>query len=508
MATYRAPSVVTPSMAQLEDIAKKQGLSITPEDLAQYREVMAGFLQGYNRLDDLAEPTLPVKYPRTPGYRPPPEENPYNAWYYKTDIKGAGSGPLAGKTIAIKDNVAVAGVPMMNGSKLVEGYIPEFDATIVTRILDAGGCIKGKAVAGNMCIGGSSSVTANGPVLNPVDKTRDASGSSSGSAALVAAEEVDMAIGGDQGGSIRVPAAWCGIVGLKPTWGLVPYTGACVLEPSVDHLGPMTRTVQGCAELLQVIAGYDDGLDSRQPRGFTVPNYAEQMAKGVKGLKVGLLQEGFESCEADVVEMVKAGANKLESVGALIEDVSVPCHKDGEVIYVAGVITGTYQTMLRNATCPVGLKGFHPTSMIDHIAKSVSTVANDMSSPLKLISMLGAYIDENYNTRHYAKSQNLVRTLCAGYDQALAKYDVLILPTVRFKAPVLQAADIPLGAYLFTSLNMFSNTSPFNSTGHPALSINAGTSEGLPVGMMIVGKQFDEGTVLRVARAFEGVRDS
>src|SRR5262249_29734589 len=181
-----------------------------------------GSIQSYARLDEMVEPTLPVKYPRTPGYRPSEAENPLNAWYWKTDIKGASGGLLAGERVAIKDNICVAGVPMMNGSRVLEGYVPEIDATVVTRILDAGGVIAGKAACEDLCFSAGSHTCVTGPIRNPYSPDHSAGGSSGGSAALVASGEVAMTLGGDQGGSIRPPSCWCGVYGLKPTRGLGP----------------------------------------------------------------------------------------------------------------------------------------------------------------------------------------------------------------------------------------------------------------------------------------------
>jgi len=178
---------------------------------------MAGSIASYNRLDQLPEPKLPVKYPRTPGYRPGPAENPFNAWYWKTEIAGASNGILAGKKVAVKDNICVAGVPMMNGSRWLEGYVPDVDATVVTRVLDNGGEVAGKAACEDLCFSAGSHTCATGPIRNPHNPEYSTGGSSGGSAALVAAGEVEMALGGDQGGSIRTPSAWCGVYGLKPT---------------------------------------------------------------------------------------------------------------------------------------------------------------------------------------------------------------------------------------------------------------------------------------------------
>ena len=223
-------------------------------------------------------------------------------------MKGAPAGKLAGKTVVLKDNVCLAGVPMMNGASTLEGYMPDIDATIVTRILDAGGTIVGKAHCEYFCFSGGSHTNASGPVHNPRKMGYSAGGSSSGSAALLGAGEVDMAIGGDQGGSIRIPAAYCGVYGMKPTHGLVPYTGIMPIEITLDHTGPMTRNVADNALLLEVLAG-EDGLDPRQYAPKVAP-YTKSLDGGVKDLKIGVVKEGFglPNSERDVDAKVKQAA--------------------------------------------------------------------------------------------------------------------------------------------------------------------------------------------------------
>src|SRR5438093_4994444 len=296
-----------PTIAQLRQIAQTYGMHLTDADLESFTGLMSAVLESYRRINQLTEPALTVRYPRSGGYRPTAEENPLNAWYQQCFIKGASSGILAGKRIAIKDNVCVAGVPMMNGSSVLEGYVPEFDATIVTRILDAGGEIVGKAVCEHLCFSGGSHTSDTGPVYNPHDHTRSAGGSSSGSAALVVAGECDMAIGGDQGGSIRIPSCWCGAYGLKPTYGLVPYTGIFPVELTLDHTGPIASTTADGALLLEVIDG-EDGLDPRQ-KDVKVEDYTRALSNDVEGVRIGILTEGFGwsgLSEQDVDEMVEA----------------------------------------------------------------------------------------------------------------------------------------------------------------------------------------------------------
>jgi dihydropteroate synthase len=219
-------SVTRPSIAELRRIADSYGFDLSDTELEDLRAVGDGTLASYARLDQMQAPTLPVKYPRDSGWEPTPEENPHNAWAWRCSVKGAASGKLKGRTIALKDNISLAGIPLRNGSAVMAGFIPNEDATVVTRILDAGGEITGKAVCENFCFSGGSHTCDGNPVLNPAKHAFTSGGSSSGSGAVVAGGEVDMALGGDQGGSIRIPSSWCGIVGLKPTHGLVPYTGA------------------------------------------------------------------------------------------------------------------------------------------------------------------------------------------------------------------------------------------------------------------------------------------
>src|ERR1700726_1299055 len=290
-------AVRRPTLDQLRRVAEDLGMTMGDEELKSYDALMQGNYAAYDIIDAMPDYVPAVKYPRTPGYRPEGEENKYNAWYVKTTIKGAPSGKLAGKTIAVKDNVSLAGVPMMNGASTLEGYIPDTDATIVTRILDAGGTIVGKTHCEYFCISGGSHTNATGPVHNPHKMGYSAGGSSSGSGVVVALGEVDMAIGGDQGGSIRMPSSFCGTYGMKPTHGLVPYTGIMPIEIYVDHTGPITASVADNALLLEVLAG-PDGYDPRQ-YDVKVHPYASMLDGGVRGMRIGIVNEGFQQANAE-----------------------------------------------------------------------------------------------------------------------------------------------------------------------------------------------------------------
>jgi amidase len=218
--------IIAPTEDGVRELGYELGIDMSDEDVGFFHELLGdGLHAAYGPLDAENDYLPEVKYPRTPGYQPGPAEDPLGAWYYKTNIKGAPRGKLKGKRVALKDNVCLAGVPMMCGASTMEGYVPDIDATIVTRILDAGGEIAGKTNCEYFCFSGSSHTNAIADTHNPYQRGITAGGSSSGSAAAVASGDVEMAIGGDQAGSIRNPASFCGLYGMKATWGLVPYSG-------------------------------------------------------------------------------------------------------------------------------------------------------------------------------------------------------------------------------------------------------------------------------------------
>src|SRR5579885_690792 len=495
-----------PGIDQLRRIAHSYGMHMSDADLESFRGLMGAALASYQRLDQLAEPTPPVRYPRTSGYRPGAEENPLNAWYWKCSIKGASDGPLACKRVAIKDNVCVAGVPMMNGTAVLEGYVPEFDATIVTRILDAGGEIVGKAVCEHLCFSGGSHTSDTGPVLNPHDPKRSAGGSSSGSAALVVAGECDMAIGGDQGGSIRIPSSWCGAYGLKPTYGLVPYTGVFPIELTLDHTGPIAASTRDVALLLEAIAG-EDGLDPRQ-KDVKVETYTQALANDTEGLRIGIVAEGFgwpDLSEQDVDELVEDSAQRFSQLGAQVSKISIPLHRDGIHIWNGIAIEGATMLMVRGNSMGTNWKGHYSTSLLDVYARGRITRADDLSDTVKLVVLLGQYMQDRYHGRYYAKAQNLGRILTKAYDDALQSVDLLVMPTLPMKATRIPPADAPREEKVARALEMIPNTCPFDVTGHPAMTLPCGLSDGLPVGMMLVGRKWNEATILRAAHAFEQI---
>ncbi|MGD9537547.1 MAG: amidase [Alphaproteobacteria bacterium] len=500
-------TVRTPSVEEILDIADSFGLTLSLDDAESFRGLMAGTVAAYSRMDDLPDPKLPVKYPRDPGYRPRPEDNKYNQWYWRCEVKGKKSGPLAGKRIALKDNICLAGVPMMNGATVLEGFVPDIDATVVTRVLDAGGTIIGKAANTYLCFDGGSHTTGTGMVENPRKPGYSSGGSSAGCAVAIAIGEADMSLGGDQGGSVRMPGAWTGVVGHKPTHGLVPYTGVFPIEATLDHCGPICSSARDAATLLQVIAG-SDGYDPRQI-GTKTQNYVAALDKGVGSLKIGVLKQGFGHPESEKVtdSKVKAAAEVLKKLGAEVREVSVPWHLHGLDIWTAIATEGATAQMLKGNGMGWNWEGYYATSLLDAYARGWRTRPNDLSETVKLVMLTGEYMHRNYHGRFYAKAQNLSRQLREAYDAALAEVDVLILPTIPFRATKLPAPDCSREEYVDLALNMLRNTAPFDASGHPACTVPCGVSDDLPIGMMIVGKRYDDATVLQVANAYEGAVD-
>jgi len=498
-----------PTIAELRDIAGSLGLTLTDDDLASFGGLMAPFLAACAELDRTVEPApLAPAYPRTAGWRPDPSDNPYNAWYWRCEIAGAPDGPLAGKRVAVKDSVCVAGVPMMNGSAALEGFVPDVDATVVRRTLDAGATIAGKAVCEDLCISGGSHTAATGPVLNPRDPTRSAGGSSSGCAALVAAGEVDLAIGGDQGGSIRMPSGWTGIVGHKPTYGLVPYTGIFPIEMTLDHAGPMAATVADVALFLEVLAGAD-GLDPRQAAAVPTGRYSEGLDGDLSGLRVGVLAEGFGwegRSEEAVDEAVGAAAWRLEKAGAAVREVSVPMHRAAMGVWAAVALEGAADLLVHGNGFGTNRKGWYGTALLGAFDRGRRARADDLADTVKLILMAGEHVRRNSGGRVYGKGQNHSPRLRAAYDAVLDEVDVVVLPTQPMRATPLPAPGASREEIVGRAIEMVGNTAPFNATGHPAVSVPCHPAGSLPIGLMIVGRHFADRTVLRVAAAVEQLR--
>ncbi len=491
-----------PTLDELRRDAHALGFELSDAELKAVHSYAAVFLKSLDRVSK-ATPSAPSpKYGPRESARPPASENPLGAWYVTASIKGAPTGPLAGKRIAVKDNVCVAGLPMMNGSKVMEGFVPSTDATVVTRLLDAGAEIAGKSVCESFCASFGSHTADTGFVLNPHDHTRTTGGSSSGSAALVASNVVDMAIGCDEGGSIRVPSAFCGIVGIKPTWGLVPFTGIFPLEMTIDHVGPMARTVQDCALMLETLAG-PDGLDPRQNAWLQRQPYATVLKAGGKGLRIGILKEGFglPDGEKDVDALVMDAAHRFERVGAVVSTVSVPEHTT-LAMDCLNLVGEAMAPMTRDAL-GMNWKGHYQIDLAEFYVKHRQERAALFPPEVKVALVMERMLDRTGDGLYYARAQNAALLVRKAYDHALDQVDVLVMPTVAARPPKLPPTNVDFATSLKLSDGAALNTPQFDLTGHPALSVPCGKLDGLPIGMMIVGRMGDDATVLRAGHAFE-----
>lgn len=498
------PNVRAPSADQIRAIGAQFDLDLSDHEVTYLSELITENLAGYERIDELAPSSRPSYRERGPGYQPDKTEDPHNAWVRKCHIAGDDGAPLAGYTVGVKDSIAVAGVEMTWGTKLMGGYVPTDDATVVTRLLDAGADITGKTnLSACMFSGVTSELTATGPVLNPRDTSRVPGGSSSGSAAAVVAGDADLALGGDQGGSIRIPAAWSGCVGLKPTWGLVPYTGIIPSDETLDHVGPMASSVTDCARMLDAIAGYDPDDPRQRPAAVPDTEYAESLNRSASGLTVGVLMEGFGLPEADqrVDDTVRAAIDRFEEIGVDVTTVSVPWHDDGMALWNAIAFEGLARKF-RNDGVGYFQKAPQDPQFAAAFGMAKRVRGGELPPLLKLALVLGQWTAEQYQGQYYAEARNLAADLEAAYDDALAEVDALALPTVIAPPPEIDR-DQTEKETVTRGVGSIPNNGQFNLTGHPALSVPCGTVEDLPVGLQLVGRHFEDDTLLRLGHAFE-----
>lgn len=490
-----------PSDSRLQHIAERLGFELSAHEASEYGAFIRQMSPAFRLVEQLTELPAGIRHPRVPGFRPEGSDNPYNAWYYRSTIQGSPEGKLSGKRLAIKDCISVAGVPMTNGASILDGYVPDVDATVVSRILEAGGVILGKSACEYLCFAGNSATSSTGPVENPRVPGHTTGGSSNGSAALVAAGEVDLALGADQAGSIRMPASFCGIVGHKPTYGLVPYTGALSIEYSFDHLGPMADSVEDCALLLEVLAG-EDGIDGRQV-GVRTEDYTTFVGRGVRQVRIGVVAEGFgrPESEAGVDETVERALARLAAAGAVVERVSMPWHTHGAAIWLPIGLEGPYHNLVKAHGVSYGANEAYPLSFMRAFS-GWEAHANELAPTIKTVLLSGAILDE-HGGRLYAKARNLSRRLRAEHDALLRRYDVLVMPTTPMTATRLIAPEASIGELLSLSWTAMGNTCPTNLTGHPAISVPCGTVDGKPVGLMIVGRHYEDGRVFQVAHAVQ-----
>lgn len=413
---------------------------------------------------------------------------------------GDSTGILFGMPIGIKDNIVTKGVRTTCASKILENFDPIYDATVMQKLHHAETVMIGKLNMDEFAMGGSTETSHYQRTYNPWNLDYVPGGSSGGSAAAVAAGEVPFTLGSDTGGSIRQPAAYCGVVGLKPTYGRVSRFGLVAFASSLDQIGPITRNVEDNAYLLQAISGVDpyDSTSANLP----VPNYVEQLTGDVKGLRIAVpkeyLGEGVqESVRNAILETLKV----LEKLGATWEEVSLPHSKYGVATYYLLASSEASSNLARFDGIRYGYRAQGAENLIDLYKKTRSEGFGD---EVKRRIMLGTFaLSSGYYDAYYKKAQQVRTLIKQDFDKVFEKYDVIIGPTAPTPA-------FKIGAQIDDPLTMYANdllTIPVNLAGVPGISVPCGFDNGLPIGLQIIGKHFDEATVYRVAHAFEQATD-
>jgi aspartyl-tRNA(Asn)/glutamyl-tRNA(Gln) amidotransferase subunit A len=420
----------------------------------------------------------------------------------KAADRGDALGPLAGVPIAIKDVMVIKGVRSTAGSKILDNFISPYDCTAVKRLEDAGAIVLGKTNCDEFAMGSSNENSGYWPVKNPRDISRVPGGSSGGSAAAVAADFATAALGSDTGGSIRQPAAYCGVVGLLPTYGRVSRYGLIAFASSLDHIGPITKTVNDAAILLKHIAGRDE-MDSTSA-DVPVPNYEEQIGRPIQGLRVGVPKEYFgEGLDAEVRASVEAAIQLLAKTGAEIVDISLP-HTDYAIpCYYIIAPAEASANLARFDGVRYGYRAPDVKTLSEMYRR---TRDKGFGAEVKRRIMLGTYaLSAGYYDAYYRKAQQVRALLAQDFERAFAKVDVMVSPTAPTTAFKLgEKTDDPVAMYLN---DIYTVTADL--VGIPGISVPCGSSrQGLPIGLQILGKHFDEGTVLRVAHVYEHARSS
>jgi aspartyl-tRNA(Asn)/glutamyl-tRNA(Gln) amidotransferase subunit A len=412
--------------------------------------------------------------------------------------------PLGGIPIGIKDVISVQGHPCSCGSKILEGYVAPYDATVITK-LRAGGAIPfGRVNMDEFAMGSSTENSAYGPSKNPWDTTRTPGGSSGGSAAIVAADEAFAALGSDTGGSIRQPAALCGCVGVKPTYGRVSRYGLVAFASSLDQIGPLTKDVEDAALLMNIISGADpcDSTSLNQP----VPDFTEALKKGVRGMKLGLPKEYFiEGLDPQVEKAIRRAVDNFSELGAEVLEISLPHTEHALSTYYIIAPAEASANLARFDGVRYGFRAEAPRDLLDHYGK---TREQGFGQEVKRRIILGTYVlSSGYYDAYYLRAQKVRTLIRQDFADAFEKVDAVICPTSPTPAFKLGArVDDPLSMYLADIFTLAANMA-----GICGVSIPCGFAEEegkqLPIGLQILGKELDEATVLRMAYAYEQSTD-
>lgn len=426
----------------------------------------------------------------TRPYRPTSAADPYNAWITRFDlVRKDARGILEGYDVALKDNMAVRGVEMTCGSRAFADVVPGGHAAVTDQILEAGARVIGKTNMDELAFGPTSETSAYGPTPNPVDTEHVAGGSSSGSAAAVAAGDADLALGSDTGGSIRIPASYCGIVGVKPTYDLVPRTGFGALAYSMDHIGPLARDVETAARGLSAIGD--------APRGEGPVSYFEDLGCDLSTVTVGVVDRFFETHVSDGVERtVRAAIDDLGDAGAEVRSIEIP-----QLAYSReawwGIATPEFAAEYAGNGTELWRRGPVEPTLAAAQRRVRRSSSRDFGPNVKEMLALGAHLLETHDGYHYVRARNLRAAIAEAFEDAFDSVDVIAAPSTPTTA--LEIGGFDRG----TTPPVNWDTHPTNLTGHPSVSLPCGEAGGLPVGFQLMAAWHDEQRLLDVARAYE-----
>ena len=498
--------ITPPTAGDLARIAQQYGLHLQPQDLDSFRALAGGLLASYDEVERLYAASLPEP-PQRPWQWPAEDGNALGAWYVTTEITAAGDGPLAGRRVAVKDNIEVAGVPMMNGSAAVEGFVPRRDATVVTRLLDAGATIAGKAVCEDLCFSGGSHTSRTGPVRNPWDRSRSAGGSSSGSAALVAA-------GAGRPGARRRPGR------LDPDPQRLLRHGRAQADA---RPGPLHRRVPDREHPRPPGPDHPDRAgrraDARRPgragRARPAParatpppqDYLPAWTRARPGCGSACWPRGSASPACPSPPSTRRSgppSPRWPAAGAEVSEVSVPWHRDAMHVWTVIATDGVVTQMIDGNGFGMNWPGRYDPELIAHYARGRREHADELPETVKATIFAGPLRDRQLPRPVLRDGP---RTWRSSWPPPTTRrwpaLDVLVLPTLPIVATASPRPAVPREESIARSTEMIVNTAPFDVTGHPATSVPAGLADGLPAGLMIVGRHFDDATCLRAAHALE-----
>lgn len=488
-----------------EELAHRLGF--TPDDSTRVSDEVNAELESFEAIAELYDPAFGGQVVEEFTFNPSLDSDPLNAYISAFGLEGDSNGPLNGLTMAIKDNMAIAGVPMTGGSHVFESTAPTRNATVVDRLLADGARINGKTNMDELAYAPTGETSDYGPVPNPIDTDHVPGGSSSGSAAAVAAGAVDAALGSDTGGSIRVPASFCGVVGFKPTWGVVPRSGTIDLAYSLDHIGPIAPDVETAAHVFETIQGYD----SAEPASALAANLPDDGATGetlnppsvaelTLGVPAELAGEKLAPSVSDHFEDVKS---KLRTAGAEVTEVSIPSVESAVSLFNTIVPVELALSFLSRGV-PVFKRVSYDPAWLESAAMAIQSRGGEFGDIIQRKTVLGAYLLQEAEGRHYLRARSECVHLIEQFESALETVDYLIAPTTTDVAPELgEWHSSDYGSDDTPPISV--NTRPADLAGVPAVTLPSGDIDGLPLGTQIIGKKYDDYDVLAASSAIEDI---